>query len=113
MPGRKQSLGSGAAECLTSIPKDESLKCTKTKNIALRSKSVDFKFFDELKESYFSKRAAIQSPTQVFGQSLYKCILNDLQRGPGAVSNSKVYIICCLPFGLVILWIVSIDRSVS
>lgn len=82
VPARKQSLGNNS-ECLSSIPKDESLKCTKTKNIALRSKSVDFKFFDELKENYFSKKAGVQSATQVFGQSLYKCILNDLQRLPG------------------------------
>lgn len=60
------------------IPKDESLKCTKTKNIAIRSKSVDFKFFDEFKENYFSKKSVPHQ--QVFGQSLYKCILNDLQR---------------------------------
>lgn len=85
VPARKQSLGNNS-ECLSSIPKDESLKCTKTKNIALRSKSVDFKFFDDLKENYFSKKAGVQSATQVFGQTLYKCILNDLQRLP---SNKK------------------------
>ena len=35
---------------------DESIKTVKTKSIAIRSKSVDFKFFDEFKENYFSKK---------------------------------------------------------
>ncbi len=91
--GRKQSFGSGSnssgggeaninQDYLTVIPKDESLKLAKTKNIAIRSKSVDFKFFDDLKENYFSKKsgASGNGQSQVFGQSLYKCILNDLQR---------------------------------
>lgn len=79
---RKQSFG--GANCithqvtLTTIPKDESLKLTKTKNIAIRSKSVDFKFFDDLKETYFSKK--VDNAHQVFGQTLYKCILNDIKR---------------------------------
>lgn len=86
-PNRKQSLGSTSSSDhphLSAIPKDESLKCTKTKNIALRSKSVDFKFFDELKENYFSRKSI--HPLQVFGQTLYKCILNDLQRLPAKKS---------------------------
>lgn len=73
---------------LSTIPKDESLKCTKTKNIALRSKSVDFKFFDEFKENLFSKKGTANMQ-QVFGSSLYKCILNDLQRLPSSVTGAK------------------------
>jgi len=67
---------------LASIPKDESMKTVKTKNIAHhRSKSVDFKFFDELKENYFfKKRDSKDMNEQVFGQSLYKCILNDIKQ---------------------------------
>ena len=89
---RKQSFGgasggsggstSGGSIQLNAIPKDESLKTSKTKNIAIRSKSVDFKFFDELRENYLFKKGP--QPNQlVFGQSLYKCILNDLQQGVG------------------------------
>ena len=67
---------------LSSIPKDESMKTVKTKNIAHhRSKSVDFKFFDELKENYFFKKKDSKDLSeQVFGQSLYKCILNDIKQ---------------------------------
>jgi hypothetical protein len=67
---------------LAAIPKDESMKTVKTKNIAHhRSKSVDFKFFDELKENYFfKKRDSKDMNEQVFGQSLYKCILNDIKQ---------------------------------
>ena len=39
-----------------SIPKDDSMKTIKTKNISIRSKSVDFKFFDDIKENYFFKK---------------------------------------------------------
>ena len=38
------------------IPKDDSMKTIKTKNISIRSKSVDFKFFDDIKENYFFKK---------------------------------------------------------
>ena len=58
------------------------MKMVKTKNIAHhRSKSVDFKFFDEIKENYFfKKKDSKEMNEQVFGQSLYKCILNDLKQ---------------------------------
>lgn len=73
---------SGYLVRLASIPKDESMKTVKTKNIAHhRSKSVDFKFFDEIKENYFfKKKDSKEMNEQVFGQSLYKCILNDLKQ---------------------------------
>ena len=68
------------------------MKCIKAKNISSRSKSVDFKFFDELKENYFSKKGTKDSAEQVFGQSLYKCIINDLHQSTlnkMATSNAK------------------------
>lgn len=77
------------------IPKDESMKCIKTKNIASnRSKSVDFRFFDEIKENYLSKLGQKETNEQIFGQSLYKCIINDLQnsatiRNSNAAGHSK------------------------
>ena len=77
---------------LASIPKDESMKTVKTKNISHhRSKSVDFKFFDDIKESYFfKKKDAKDASEQVFGQSLYKCILNDIKQSTaGGLSGSS------------------------
>ena len=77
-----EAYSSAAFVRLTSIPKDESMKMVKTKNIAHhRSKSVDFKFFDEIKENYFfKKKDSKEMNEQVFGQSLYKCILNDIKQ---------------------------------
>lgn len=65
------------------IPKDESIKTIKTKNIsstAIRSRSVDFKFFEDIKENYFFKKGQKENNELVFGQTLYKCILNDLKK---------------------------------
>lgn len=65
------------------IPKDESMKTIKTKNIsstAIRSRSVDFKFFEDIKENYFFKKGQKENAELVFGQTLYKCILNDLKK---------------------------------
>lgn len=60
------------------------MKTVKTKNIgqgsSARSRSVDFKFFEEIKENYFTKKSQKDSSDLVFGQSLYKCILNDLKQ---------------------------------
>ncbi|CAF0788043.1 unnamed protein product [Brachionus calyciflorus] len=65
------------------IPKDESMKTIKTKNIqsmTTRSRSVDFKFFEDIKENYFFKKSQKENAELVFGQTLYKCILNDLKK---------------------------------
>ena len=85
---------------LISIPKDESMKMVKAKNIgssASRSKSVDFRFaLEEIKENYLFRRSnrgggggESAEHNLVFGQSLYKCILNDLSHSSAARSRSK------------------------
>jgi hypothetical protein len=91
--GHQQSNHHSAANFKLTIPKDESMKTVKAKNIATsRSKSVDFRFFEEIKENYLFKRSLkvaaggsgasgdqnTDGCNLVFGQSLYKCILNDL-----------------------------------
>lgn len=53
-----------------------------------RSRSVDFRFFEELKENYFPG-AAEPPPDRVFGQSLYKCILNDLRRSTATTTTKR------------------------
>lgn len=106
-----------------SIPKDESLAGTPTthglKSVTAasgsskRSKSVDFRLFEELKENYFSSHQHHSTTTAtttttanisasaaaasthrlaaahqlVFGQSLYKCILNDLSTSSSSSSR--------------------------
>ncbi len=54
--GVNQQQQANANFIRVSIPKDDSMKAIKSKNISVRSKSVDFKFFDDIKENYFFKK---------------------------------------------------------
>ncbi len=71
------------------------MKTVKAKNIAnSRSKSVDFRFFEEIKENYLFKRNQKGSGENaennlVFGQTLYKCILNDLSHSTNKSNAAK------------------------
>lgn len=98
----REQNGGGSSSIRLHIPKDESMAGTQSSNpfglksATKRSKSVDFRFFEDLKENYFhgsgnSSNSSSNSSELVFGQSLYKCILNDLkqsQRGKTTTSTS-------------------------
>lgn len=84
------------------MPKDESINPVGPSNpssrtntggsSSKRSKSVDFRFFEDLKENFSSSTSpsSSNSPDLVFGQSLYKCILNDVRRGVGNSSSGHL-----------------------
>lgn len=83
------------------MPKDESInpaglthQSSRTSGVgssSKRSKSVDFRFFEDLKENFTASTSPSAGPDLVFGQSLYKCILNDVRRGvgPGHLTTSR------------------------
>lgn len=108
----KESQQPSLAKCkLAAIPKDESMQSIKVKNILTggtagvdgtgRSKSVDFRFFEEIKENYLFKRSGGSSGNDpsgsngnkhglVFGQTLYKCILNDIKNQTKSSSKKSL-----------------------